>query len=177
MNIFTMILYSCGPSFLLRFKIRKYDFTIHHKLWLSVSMKLILIRLFHCFFIRFKIQYIVSRDYIMYVNWRLVRVVTSKIQLSSRGKGLKRYSPWLSGLRFLIGTSPPSCWFTSRFNWQFCDNSWVFSCSSWYIYSAVCWSIAAWNKNNSFFFFTVLVAILFYYVKILSLKSLVQLFC
>lgn len=86
MNIFTMILYSRNPSFLLRFKIRKYDFTIHHKLWLSVSMKLILIRLFHCFFIRFKIQYIVSKDYIMYVNWRLVRVVTSKIQLSFGGK-------------------------------------------------------------------------------------------
>lgn len=49
-------------------------------------MKLILIRLFHCFFIRFKIQYIVSKDYIMYVNWRLVRVVTGKIQLSSRGR-------------------------------------------------------------------------------------------
>lgn len=49
-------------------------------------MKLILIRLFHCFFIRFKIQYIVSKDHIMYVNWRLVRVVTGKIQLSSRGR-------------------------------------------------------------------------------------------
>lgn len=49
-------------------------------------MKLILIRLFHCFFIRFKIQYIVSKDHIMYVNWRLVRVVTGKIQLSSGGR-------------------------------------------------------------------------------------------
>ena len=58
------------------------------------------------------------------------------------------FTPWLSGLRFLIGTSPPSCWFTSRFNWQFCDSSWVFSCSSWYMYSAVCWSIAAWNQKT-----------------------------
>lgn len=57
-------------------------------------------------------------------------------------------SPCVSAFRFFIGTSPPSCWSISRFNWQFWDSSWVFSCSNWYMYSAVCCKIAACKQTN-----------------------------
>lgn len=79
----------------------------------------------------------------IYCTYEMPLFLQNKFTL--RAEGL----PWVSGLRFLIGTSPPSpCWFTNRFSWQFCDSSCVFSCSNWYMYSAVCWSIAACNTDK-----------------------------
>lgn len=66
--------------------------------------------------------------------------------LSAKIIKLLCYSPWFSVFRFLTGTSPPSCWFTSLLSWQFWESNWVFSCSNWYMYSAVCWRIAACNQ-------------------------------
>lgn len=42
----------------------------------------------------------------------------------------------------------PSCWLTNRLSWQFWESSLVFSCSNWYMYSAVCCRIAAYKKKR-----------------------------